>query len=350
METPARPAAYAARHPELRFLADRSASNERQWTPPDPELQVAGIHELAPAGPHPAYEDEDEEPSPELLAEWLDKTLTDAEGELAAHQQACGRIGSHWQVSDERLARSCAEVEATLAQLNFRLLRRPGWIARVTGRHRQAQLRFLDQWHDIKVAERRFNAASLGFFQKHMAREATVKAWVLGLEMDSQRLQETLGLAKRCLEALSICLAAQDRGKVPLRALARRAESRLARLARLNAATMGAPGLIRCGGKRASAVIELMQWKWVELYAGWQAGMRGLEGQLHDDHPAPGLAEEHVYGHVELRRLIRHVRAKWAACQRQEAGLLEALSALSGAEAGTPTIKAKPFSYRSGVR
>lgn len=317
-----------------RLVSDPPASARRSSTPGYQD-SGHGAAALTATGGEPqragsAADDTPDELTPVLLAEWLDKALAEIEAGALSQQQLCRRLRLEWHVAEDNVMGACAELENRLAKLDFKLLRSPGWFARIAGRDRHAGLQFLQQWQQVKATERRFNTESLAFVHMHLSRQTAVRKNLLDLEMDSRRLGEALAQAKKCLEVLSITLARSADADAALIKFADRAEAAITRLYRLNAATRTAPESIRRSAVRGDAIIDLMQWKWLAAYSRWQAGMRTLEEEIGTGERNCTPAKEQLKGRLELHRLIRQVRSSCAAYQRQEVVLLDCLASLAG--------------------
>jgi hypothetical protein len=279
--------------------------------------------------------------SPELLAEWLETTLAAAEQDMVSLERACCQLDS--RRLDDKLMQCCTTLEHNLGKLNFRLLVKKGWAARWTGMLRRAQLRFVQQWREVRVTERRLNAASLLFLQRHLARQLALKTTVLDLRLKALRVQETLDTAQRCLETLSPALGDESTGGARYPQITD-AQARMAHLQIVSGFVEEVTSSAHRSFEAGNALIEAMQWRWVAVYSRWQAGMMSLEEEVQTSEAPHQVGDEHQRGRSQLIHWLRSFRDSCVAYRRQEELLAKQLETRRGMRFAEATpAEGRPF-------
>lgn len=266
-------------------------------------------------------------------AAWLDQALAEAEGEIAPRlRRAAGelqRLRGDWQGGG--VTQACASTEDRLALVDFGLLDKPGWFARLSSRAARSAREFIAQ-HDRVVEESTRLAATAREFAR--TREASMTAMqrcLLELDMECRSLGERVSQATHWLESLSAALrSAAD----PEPALLRYASAACPRLERLHQDWTGALEVqahCRACTSLQEVFLDLLGKEWAAALGTWQSLMKGWVEQVEQSGPAGPPGRNLLQAHKDLRRLVHRVHACGSHLKHQEEQLDQALAGMDPA-------------------
>jgi hypothetical protein len=256
----------------------------------------------------------------------LERLLAEAEGPAFGRlQRAARRLQAalpEWESAS--LARACADLEDSLALVDFGLLQQPGWLARALGGGKRSSREFAQRYEQVLGHQARVKECAAEFAQQQRLRVAAARKPLLDLELETRALSEALVRATAWLESLSASLSHPDGAGDSVLRLAAGAPARLKRLHLLAEASERAAALCRGSGQAGGALAELLEHEWTRAFGAWQKLMRPLAAQ-------PGRpGEPAAQAHKEARRLIHRVHASCSHLKYQDDQLLQGLQALAG--------------------
>lgn len=288
--------------------------------------------EASPPSPHdPAAAAEPVKPAA-LYATWLKLALAEAKVDAALQQRLCLLLRNQWKdTAHDWMGQASLEIEGSLDDLDFSLLRPPSWSARLLGARRKRTRAFFGQVEAIVATEHRFRLESRKLLGRHKSRTALIVRDALELELDSRQLAHFLADVKQCLDLLSSALVDDPADCPELALFAERAAVVLAKLVAINNAALRALGSLKSSIEQGETILELLRVEWARAFNAWQTTMAGLDDEISYAGSAIDVPGEPMRLHDLLRALLSEIRALCASSVKHDHRLVQRLSDASGA-------------------
>lgn len=271
-------------------------------------------------------------------AAWLDQLASDAgSGHVRRLVELRAQLEEQLRGADYRgLAAAAQALSAALDELDFSGLQPRGWLARATGKGREAAAGFIAQVDRIAHAGEDLADEVRELHKRQQAQAAAGERTVLEVEVEARAVEKIMDQGARWLQDMRSQLKAREAkgGDAAARELIRQDTARcdllLARLKQLRAVSTAAhqavEGCRSLGPRRAALLQELQQMQEAE----WKTWQKRI-APVAEEARATGSAAEADRARAVLRDLQSAVKRAGEGCavlQAQEQGAAEVLAAL----------------------
>lgn len=271
-------------------------------------------------------------------AAWLDQLASDAgSGHVRRLVELRGQLEEQLRGVDYRGAAAAAQaLSAVLDELDFSGLQPRGWLARATGKGKEAAAGFVVQADRASRAGEDLADEVRELHKRQQAQASAVERTVLEVEVEARAVEKIMDQGARWLQDMRTQLKARgaQAGDAAARELIRqdtvRCDLLLARLKQLRAVSTAAHQAVEScrsvGARRAALLLELQQLQETP----WKAWHKRITPVV-DEVKATGSAAEADRARAALRDLqsaVKRAGEGCAALQAQEQGAAEVLAAL----------------------
>lgn len=272
-------------------------------------------------------------------AAWLDQLAADAgSGHVRRLSDLRKQLETQVREADCAGVRSaCSSLAGALGKLDFALLQPKGWLARATGKGKEAAAEFASRYeHSLRAGEDLADELR-GLQRKHQVQGGAVERTVLECEVEIRALDKIMEQGARWLQDMRNQLKAREAAGGDAATLQKIAEdtnrcellvTRLKQLRIANSAAQNVVEQCRAVAARRVALLESLQ---KTLDGDWKSGQRKLAA-VAEQATATGSAEEGVdearRAQEKLTVVLQQAAADCAALQTQDQSLVEALAGL----------------------
>ena len=277
--------------------------------------------------------------APTSPAAWLDQLAADA-GSGHVRRLVDLRTQLESQVRDPGFegVRAAAEaLGAALARLDFALVQPRGWLARATGRGKEAASTFQSQFERIGRAGEDFADEVRMLQKKQQAQAAATERTLLEFQAELRAIEKIMDQGARWLQDMRNQLKAREAagGDAAVQAQLREDEARcellVARLKQLrNASTAAQQGSERCkaAGRSQASAIESVQQALDGEWKTWRATVGAVAAEVASGGAATRGLESARSVHDALQATLDQAGKDCGGVTAQERALAQELSAL----------------------
>jgi hypothetical protein len=274
--------------------------------------------------------------APATPAAWLDQMAADAG---YAHVRRLLQLRDDLQDDERRrdfqsLGGDLERVSQALPQLDFGLLQRRGWLARVTGKRSDAGTQFADRFEQADDAVRVLADHAQALADKHQQEAGTMERALLEFEVEVRAIEKIIDQGARWLQDMRDQLKARevdnadDARRQQAERDAARCETLVERLKVLRAASSAAQQAhvqARVTAARRGALLEMLQHAAAADVRQWRGKMLALVGSGEEGEASAARLDAPMEAHRDLQLCVKQAVADYAQLDAHERTLTEQL-------------------------